>query len=210
MKRAFTLIELMVAFGVSCMLLGVFYFYFFGLGGTHLKAQQKDFLNKFATNALERIVRELRMATEFVEVGPDLVKFRRYHVSLGSEEEAQEYTGEKPEIETVTFRRREIEKAVVWEKQIGLGKFETQFTVDSMEPEVFTFYALDRTDPEKDRFPMMHAFDFSQHIGSDLDRIVLVTIRFDMKLQRDALQVQTRVSLPALFSHIMQPAWNAE
>ncbi|MBI4872413.1 MAG: prepilin-type N-terminal cleavage/methylation domain-containing protein [Candidatus Riflebacteria bacterium] len=210
MKRGFTLIELSVATGVGMMLIGVIYFIYFGLVRTSARAEDKETLNKVANVQLERMVRELRQADAILSVKPDELRFRKFRTGSAAEEESHEYTGEKPEFDTVTFSVKAGENDVSVLRAENLDKPSLMFTVQKCDPEVFTAYVQAEADPEKEELPRIHRFDPVQQISRELPRIVLIRIHLDMAQLNDALDLRTAVALPAVLARLRQPNWNSE
>ncbi|MBI3894272.1 MAG: prepilin-type N-terminal cleavage/methylation domain-containing protein [Candidatus Wallbacteria bacterium] len=210
MRRAFTLIELMVSFGVSVMLLGSIWFFHFGGLDTWRRGQQKEILNELSNTALERMVRELRMAESVTAVKANGIEFQKYHVGSPAEEDAHAYTGEKPVLETIRYELVRGERNVRLERAVGLEKGQTVFVVEKCEPEIFTAWVLEERDLEKDDDVKMHPFDFTQQNGDEVKRIVLIGLTLKLAQQSDSLEIRTKVSLPSVYTRLMQPGWNTE
>lgn len=210
MKRAFTLIELIVAFGVSVMLIGTIYFYFFGVIHTHARAQEKELLNEAANHALERMVRELRMTESLESIRPDEIVFKKYHTGSAEEEEAREFTGEKPVLDTITYKLKKTEKSHRLERRLNMEQETTVFSVEACGPDIFTGFVLEERDPDKGDTPRYHLFDPTQQASGELARVVMINLRLKLSQANDTLDIRTRVSLPAPYARLMQPAWNAD
>ncbi|MBI2943985.1 MAG: type II secretion system protein [Candidatus Wallbacteria bacterium] len=211
MKRAFTLIELLVSFGVSVVLLISIWFFYHGGSRTWKGGEQKEIVNGLANTALERMVRELRMAQSVVAVRSNAIEFQKFHVGTASEEEGHTYTGERPVLETIRYELvKQSEKMCRLDRAVGLEKAVPIFRVEQCDPEIFTAWVLEERDLEKDDNVRMHPFDFTQQIGGDVSRIVLVGIRLKISQQTDNLEILTKASLPSVYARLLQPGWNTE
>lgn len=211
-RRGFTLLEVIIAMGVSSVLFVVIWFFFQGLMGANRKTEDRLELNQRCQNQLERIARELQLAVEFTALRPDEITFRRPEVRRWKEsgyEVNMDLSSRK--FETVTYRRFEKDggRVVALQRIEGMGLPEDLIEADKIEKEIFRGWVMPKGAEETPHeVPDMQVYRADRDVRSDLERIPLVRIRFQMAKGKDRIDILTKAFIPPIYAQIVQPAWN--
>lgn len=211
-RRGFTLLEVLIAMGVSSMLIVAVYFFFTGMMRTGKKSENRLELNQIAEIALERMVRELQLAVEMVDVKPDKISFRRPRISRFQSKDGYEVNMDLTtrRFETVTFKRRKLgPKRFVLERKMGLRPPEALLTVNELDEAIFTGWVMPKGSAETPHeVPDLVPYDRMRGVSSDLKRIPLLKIRLKMGLGRDRIDIVTKAFVPPIYARIIQPNYN--
>ncbi len=210
---AFTLIELLIAFAISTILLMVIYLFYISTVKVGYKTGDMAILNMVAENKLELMCRELREAVSLVKLTPSQLSFTRYVYPEGDELSAQDLRTRREQ--TVTYRlTRENGKAVLL-RQEDYELSRELFRVDECTHAIFKGYVLEL--PSVDDVKHMegslvrrrfHLFDPLTQDTAELARIVLVEITLNLKDGGDSLRLRTKVALPLVLERLLEPDWN--
>lgn len=213
--RGFTLLEVLIAFAIGTTLTGVIYFFYLGLIQTGAKAKERLFLNQVAEIELERIVRELQLAVRFRTLKGDEISFQRPQIDRwGDNETGFEVNMDlkSRRFENVTYRRvADVNgKWAGLERKVGLDHPVRLFTVEKLSPEIFQGWVFPRGAEENPHeVADMEVYRPNRDVKSDLERIPLVRIRFDMENGKDRIEIQTKAFIPPIYAQIVQPNWNS-
>ncbi|MBI4863718.1 MAG: hypothetical protein HY815_26175 [Candidatus Riflebacteria bacterium] len=207
--RAFTLLEVLMAFLSGSILIGIIYFFFFGMYRTSGKALDKMDLNGIAELAIDTLTRDLRMTYTFNEVKPDRLTIQR----LPGEEiqSGQGFSVDQLHLKAVEYalvKGEQRAKLVRKEGMADAGK--VIFEVDDAAKEIFTAYVLDVPQEKGDQFPRFHVFDTVGQPSGELKRITLVRVSLALKIANDRIHVISKVFLPLAYNNTLQANWNVE
>lgn len=215
-SRAFTLVELLIAFAISTVLLGVIWYFFLGFQGLGERGKGKLELNQYAELAMENLVRDCRMAEAVLELRPDRLRIERS--TLPDDLPYQHLAFRSRVVETVTYDvLREGGKAA-FRRAVGFEQPRVLFRVDDCGKEVFQGLVMEAMPGiverkklgEKFYWPKLSSFDPVGQSSSDLKRIVLLRVGFDLELRKDTISLVSKVFLPSVHQKITQQDWNAE
>lgn len=214
-RRAFTLIELLIAFAISTVLLGAIYIFYVGIMKTGGKTRKMAFLNMKVDNKLEKLTRDLKSAIEILELHPRQIRLKRYKLPKG---ELRSVDLETKRYETIEYRMEEREGRFVFFRQRGFENPKELFRVRECNEEIFRGYVLIPTASKNggkhsdgvDDFPQFEIFDTVSQSSTKVQRIPLVKITFDLATATDDIHVVSKVFIPQVFARIVEPDWNAE
>lgn len=205
-RRGFTLLEVLMAFGVSSMLLGVVYFFYFGLLKTGNVSNQKMDLNDISERALVTLTNDLRNAVAFTEFRPHRIAFQRLSNERITQEEMGgqlsmhivEYELTKEKGQKVKLVRREPNAT-----ELKLGSHDV-IQMDDAESAVFTGYVYDLPNEKEDTVPNFHVFDHVPQSSAELGRITMCRVSFDFKVGDTRAQLVSKVFLPLAHNNVVQ------
>lgn len=214
-RRGFTLLEVLIAMGVSSMLVVAVYFFYMGMVRTGVKSENRLELNQFAEIALERLVRELQLAVEMKELKPDQITFRRPRVDVFKSDSDEGYEVNMNlstlQFENVVYRRREEDggKRVKFQRILGLKQPETLFEVDELDKNIFSGWVIPKgSEDSPHEVPDMRLYTPLVASSSDLERIPLIKIRLKMRKERDRIDIVSKAFVPPVYARIIQPNYN--
>jgi len=212
--RAFTLIELLIAFAVSTVLLGAIYFFYIGFlhGSTATGAMAIRDMD--VDTALDGMRRDLALAVQVLELHPRQIRFKRRKLPRGA---LGAMDLETRQLETVEYRVAKREGMNVLMVQVGFETPVELFKVRECGEEVFRGYVL-QPPPEPGKkgeftpasFPRFRIFDTVTQSSSDVSRIPLVRITLRLSDGGDRLDVVTKVFMTQVYASLVEPDWNAE
>lgn len=211
-RPGFTILEVMICVGIGSMLINVIYFFYTNFYKVGTKTQERLALNELAELKLDRCVRELQLAVEFLEFKSDSITFRRPAAKILEEgAKFQINMGARArKFERVTFRRYENKQGKIeFQRRIGFDDPEVLFTVDRLDPEIFRGWVIP-SEKEGRREDTLRIYDKFKGFRSDLERIPLIRIRFKMKLGQDSIEILTKAFIPPIHAKIQQPFWNED
>lgn len=215
-RRAFTLVELLIAFAISTVLLGVIWYFFLGFQGLGERGKGKLELNQYAELAMENLVRDMRMAEAVLELRPDRLRIERS--ALPENLPYQQLAFRSRVVETVTYEVVREERFVSFRRSVGFGDPRELFRVDDCGKEVFEGLVLQNMPSIAERqkmgdaffWPKLEPFEALGQSSSDLKRIILLRVSFDLKLKKDSISLVSKVFLPSVYQRVTQKDWNPE
>jgi hypothetical protein len=209
-RRAFTLLEVLMAFGAGSMLLGIIYFFHFGLVKTWSKTTDKLDLTTVAEVGLETLTRDLRMTHHVSEIKPDRILISKLPAQAVENQES--FSAENLRLIAIEyFIRKDAKGHSSLLRRQGLGgKDQLIFEVPDVRTDVFTAYVLDLPKDKNDPFPRFHAFDAQTHPSGDLPRITLIRIHLSLKGTTETVDLVSKVFLPVAHANVLQGDWNVE
>jgi hypothetical protein len=209
MRKAFTLLEVLMAFGAGSILLGVIYFFHFGLMNTWKITTDKLDLNNVAEITLETLVRDLRMTYRITEFKPDHLILQR----LPSEPtpSSDGFSLDRLQLLSIEYILKKEGRRSVLVRRQGLGDEGRRiFDVEDAQKEIFTAYVLDLPRQKGDPFPRFHVFDAFSHPSEELPRISMVRIHLGFKGVADHIDLVSKVFLPICYNNVLQANWSLE
>jgi prepilin-type N-terminal cleavage/methylation domain-containing protein len=211
-RRGFTLLELLMAFGVSTILLATVYFFYFGILKMNTGGMARIELNQIAETTLLRLTADLRMAYRFTEIRPHRLVLQRLPASAITSDELSNVNG--PPLTTVEYELVKLDKL----KKVQLQRRENQavtpdevFTLDYADYEIFKGFVLDMPVDKEDTMPKFHVFDHVQQPSGDLQKIALMRISLHLGVgPTDKFHLVSKVYMPFIHNATLQGNWNLE
>jgi len=208
-RSAFTLIEVLMAFGAGSILLAVIYFFHFGLVKTWSKTTDKLDLNTRAEVALETITRDLRMAHHITELKSDQLIMQK----LPSEavQSWEGFSRDNLRLVSIEYLLKKDGNHTCLIRRLGLGDAGLKlFDVPEASKEIFTGYVLDLPKEKGDPFPRFHLFDMLAQPSGELPKVTLVSVRLALKTPAESIELISKVHLPVAHANVLQADWNVE
>jgi hypothetical protein len=210
-RKAFTLIEVLMAFGTGAMLIAVIYFFHFGLMKTGSMAADRIDMTRTAELVIDTIAQDLQMAYELTELKPDNLVMK----CLPAE----------PVLSGQSFAPRDLQLNRV-EYAVVKGKYNNRWSVvrkrlaeeaghvlaeaSEIDKDLFMGYVLDLPQDKKDQFPKYHLYDSVGNPVAELKRVSLVRINLRIKEQRSAIHMVAKTFLPVAYNNTVQADWNIQ
>jgi len=210
--KAFTLIELLIAFSISTILLGAIYFFYISFVKTGNKTRGMAILNMVVNNKLERISKDLKYAVELTALYPDRISFKRQKLPDG---ELSVFDLESTKFETIEYSVKKEDGVVNFYRQSGFDSPEKMFNVRQCNSEVFRGYVLmaereQNSSLKKLPFPSFRTFDTHSQNSTDLARIPIIKISMELQTRVDKIFMVSKVFMPMIYSRLVEPDWNTE
>lgn len=212
-RRGFTLLEVLMAFGASSILLAVVYFFFFGMQKTSTGSLEKFDINATTNVALNSIMSDLRNAYTFSE-------FRPHHIVM------QRLPGQpisSDEIAAIgNLHLHAVEYEIIQEKDGHARLYRREpalltndanraiIEVDEANLNMFTGYVYDRPTDKEDSIPKFHIFDTVAQPSVDLPRITMVKLRMEFRVGKTRSALVSKVFLPIAHNNTVQGDWTVE
>ena len=204
-RRGFTLLEVLMAFGVSSMLLGIVYFFYFGIIKTGTRTGQKIDLNDLAERALVTITNDLRNAASFTEFRPGRIVFQRLaNAPITTEEMTGALSLHAVEYELVKEKGKHAKLERREPNALGADAQHTVIEMDDCGDNIFTGFVYDSPTEKEDTVPNFHVFNHQVQTSSELPRITLVRVMFDLKVGDQRMQMVSKVFLPLAHNNVVQ------
>jgi len=208
-SRAFTLIEVLMAFAAGSILIGIIYFFHFGLIKTWNRTSDKLDLNSIAGIVLDTFARDLRMTYRISELRPDHLILQRF-----PSEPVQSWEGfglDNLQLTTWEYLfRKEGERSVFIRRQ-GIGDVgRPLFDVANARKDIFTGYVLNLPRDKGDPFPRFNVFKTEDQSPAELKRVTLMRIHLNLKAGTDQVDLVSKIFLPIIYGNVLQPDWNVE
>ena len=210
--KAFTLIELLIAFSISTILLGSIYFFYISFVKTGSKTREMAFLNMDANNELEKLGRELKYAVEITALYPDRIQFKRQKLPPG---ELSVLDLETSKLETIEYKIVFKEGRAHIMKQVGLSAPKSILRVNNCNKDVFKGYVLSSAEGDNFKgkdlpFPSFTPYDSRTQNSNELNRIPIVKLTFELENRNDKVCFIGKVFMPVIYSRLVEPDWNEQ
>jgi prepilin-type N-terminal cleavage/methylation domain-containing protein len=210
-RRGFTLLELLMAFGVSTILLATIYFFYFGILKTTTGGTAKIELNQICETTLQNLMNDLRLGYRFSELRPHRFVIQRVPAAPITSDELSNLSGVPLlPIEYDLVRDDKTRKTTLFRRESQAERGKEIFTVDECDPEIFKGYVLDLPQEKDDTMPKFHVFDTQTQPSGDLGKIALVRISLKLGVGADKIAVVSKAYLPFVHNATLQGNWNLE
>ncbi len=197
-RRAFTLVELLLAMSLTILVGGVMYLLQTQGLSTVAKGTTRLTLQSELRRKMERLVTDLRGAKEVLEVRPDFLKISRFP-DRGQDED------EIPPLVVVTYHVERTEKrAVLVRAERGEAPVEI-LSADHIGEGIFRPFFVDHL---PDGGPQFTPFDMRVNDSDQRRRITFLRIQLRMRQGRESITLTTAVTLRIAHSRLLQPAWH--
>jgi hypothetical protein len=210
-RRAFTLLEVLMAFGAGSLLIGVIYFFHFGMLHTNRETVDIIYLNERSELARNQIANDLRMTYYLTELKPDRIVLHRLPaVPIGSDER---FALDRLRLITVEYSlaRKDRENKTSLLRREGIASdARSLFDVDWAAPDVFSGFVYILPREKGDPVPRFRVFDPVQQSSTDLRRITMVRTSLNLKLGKRSIHLVGKTFVPLAFTNTLQAHWNIE
>ncbi|RCK81714.1 MAG: hypothetical protein OZSIB_0848 [Candidatus Ozemobacter sibiricus] len=197
-RRAFTLVELLLAMSLTILVGGVMYLLQTQGLSTVAKGTTRLTLQSELRRKMERLVTDLRAAKEILEIRPDYLKISRFPDRTLDDEEI-------PTPVVVTYQVERSEKrAVLIRTERGEPPVEI-LSADHIGEEIFRPFFMDQT---PDGGPQFTPFDMHVNDSGQRRRITFLRIQLRLRQGRESITLTTAVTLRTAHSRLLQPAWH--
>jgi len=211
-------VELLIAFGISTVILGVIWYFFLGFQNFGERGKSKLELNQVSEIGMETFIRDLRMADQVLELKRDRIRFER--AAPPENLPYQHLAFSSRVVETVEYymTNKERDNRYHFRKVVGLGLPEDVFVVDTASDEVFEGLVMQplpslgeiKKGGDDVAWPTFKPYDVLGGSSGDLRRVVLVRVTFDLGLKKDRIALTSKVFLPTVYQGIVQKDWNPD
>lgn len=212
-RRGFTLLEVLMAFGAGSILLGVVYFFYFGILKTTVDAGSKIDLNDVSERALMTITNDLRNTYAFTEFRPNRIVLQRLpQDAISSEEMASIGSMHLHAVEYEIVQEKDQRAKLMRREPNGVGAEAEKrvIDVDEAKLDMFTGYVYDQPTEKDDTVPRFHVFDHQTQSTGELPRITLVRVSLDFRQGKTNMQLVSKVFLPIAHNNTVHGNWNVE
>lgn len=198
-KKAFTLIEVMIAITLTASILSVAYTFYFFSNRTFSKGMDKIEIQKKVRGALGRISADLRSAKEIIKAEKNCLEFKKF-------------IDEREEQAHINLSGDTLSRTIKYElkKKDGAGDV-LVMSVDNKENEIMKFDSIADGIFEAYTYNNEDALiQFDGRINDSIQRskISLVRIKFKIKQAKAEVDLSTSVNLRYLYGFKQQPFWN--
>ena len=204
-RRGFTLLEVLMAFGASSILLLSVYFFYFGILKTGISSGQKIDLNDISERAIVSLTNDLRNATAFTEFRPNQIVFQRLAPApITSEEMAGTVNQYTVSYELVKEKGKGARLLRKEPNALGNEAEKLLIQMDDSADGLFTGFVYDPPTEKDDTVPKFHVFNTQVQTSSELPRITLVRVSFDFKVGETRMQLVSKIFLPVAHNNVVQ------
>jgi len=196
-----------MAFAAGSVLSGIILFFYFGLTKTTSDASGKLALTTSSEVVMENLYHDLRSATA-IEV------LRPYELSLSCVDAKANLqdtlNGDSSVFTNITYLREELGTEFVIRRTIGKMDSKVLMRADTIAENIFTGYVYLLPEKAEDPVPRYKKFDVISQPSSQKPGITLVGVHLKAVLQKQAIEVMTKVHLPMIYNNFIQSNWNEE
>lgn len=204
-RKGFTLLEVLMAFGASSILLLSVYFFYFGILKTGIFSQQKIDLNDICERAIVSLTNDLRNAVAFTEFRGNLIVFRRLAAApITSDEMAGTVNTFTVSYELVKEKGKAAKLVRKEPNALGNEAERVVIQMDDSADAIFTGYVYDPPTEKDDTVPKFHVFNAQIQTSSELPRITLVRVGLDFRVGETKMQLVSKVFLPVAHNNVVQ------
>lgn len=204
-RKGFTLLEVLMAFGVSSMLLGIVYFFYFGIIKTGTNSQQRIDLNDLCERTIVTLTNDLRNAAEITELRPHRLVFQRLaNAPISSDEMSGTLNLHSVEYELVKEKGKRARLERREPNAMGLESKRTVVEIDDAKENIFTGFVYDLPSEKDDTVPKFHVFAHQVQTSSELPRITMVRVGLDYKVGDTRMQLVSKIFLPLAHNNVVQ------
>lgn len=210
-RRGFTLLEVLMAFGAASILLGVVYFFYFGILKTSHGAQQKMDLNDISERALVTLTNDLRNAYAFTEFRPNRIVFQRLpNQPISPDEMASIGSLNLHAVEYELVKEKDKKPVLIRREPNALDNQQEKRVIDmdDASSDLFSGFVYDQPADKDDSVPRFHVFDHQTQPSGELPRITLVRVSMDFKVGDTRMQLVSKVFLPIAHNNVVQGSSN--
>jgi hypothetical protein len=191
-------------------LIGVIYFFHFGLLKTGTVAADRIDMTRIAELAMDTIAQDLQMCYELTDFKPDDIVMK----CLPPEPvlAGQSFAPRDLQLNTVEYvlrKTRSNRYQLVRRKGIDDAG---RIIVDAGEinKDLFLGYVLDLPQDKNDQFPKYHVYDSVANPTAELKRVSLVRLNLMIKEQRTSIHTVSKTFLPVAYNNTVQADWNVQ
>ncbi len=210
-RKAFTLIEVLMAFGTGAMLIAIIYFFHFGLMKTSTMAVDRIDMTRTAELVIDTIAQDLQMVYELTELkGNNLVMKCLPPEPVLSGQSFAPRDLQFNRVEYVLAKGKNNKTVQLIRKRSIEDEGHVLAEATEIDKDLFQGYVLDLPQDKKDQFPKYHLYDSVSNPTAELKRVSLVRINLLIKEQRSAIHMVTKTFLPVAYNNTVQADWNIQ
>lgn len=204
-RKGFTLLEVLMAFGASSILLLSVYFFYFGILKTGVFSGQKIDLNDICERGIVALTNDLRNAVAFTEFRQNHIVFQRLAAApISSEEMAGTVNTFTVAYELVKEKGKPTRLMRREPNALGNEAERMVIQMDEAADALFTGYVYDPPTEKDDTVPKFHVFNTQVQTSSELPRITLVRVGLDFRVGETKMQLVSKVFLPVAHNNVVQ------
>ena len=209
-NRAFTLIELLIAFAISTVLAGAIYLFYLNFITVDNRTRLMVEIDRSADLFLEKFYQDLRRAEEILSLHGNEITFRQRVLPKG---ELSQSDLEQKIYHRVSYEAKNDKGRFTIERTEGLAAPKKVLECSKGNLEIFRGFTFVQSEKYKAiEKPIFKEFDALNQSSIEVARIALVSVKlklFQRKLDKP-LKVQSKVFLPNVYARLVEPGWNSE
>jgi len=206
-KRGFTIAEVLIASAIAAILMTTIYgLYSFGMRVSN-KGLDETSLQMEIRTLLSDMVENLHTATEIIEFKPNKILFKRFFKKTGND--LQVYGDNNTQIIGYEITR-EDGKGVI-KKIIDIDGHQVVRAMEIDENAFIGYMEEERIKEKAGKKIKTRSFvPFDTFMGDSKERgnISLIRVHLKLKQKKEIVDVITKVELPYIHGHILEPNWN--
>ncbi len=200
MKKAFTLVELLMGMSLTILVAGILYLMQSTGVSTVNKGATQLLLTSEVRNKMEIIIKDLRNAKEILEIKPDYLKLRTYKYTIDKQDPGEDA------LVTVEYEvERTPKRNVLWRSE-NRENPDRLLTFDEINSDIFKPY-FELNNEESETGWRYYPYDMVSNDSWQRTRISFVRVLLKFKQGKEEAALQTSVTLKPAMSRIRQPNW---
>ncbi len=195
MKKAFTLVELMIVSTIMIMVGGIIYTFYMNVTRIYHRGSTALLQVQDSQTVLEMMSRELRSASELIKFGPRAIVFQKFYDEVDPNKEDPAGDLNKIRVKTVQFR--------VVQDRSGSYRFQRKEELEPFEP-FQPGFASKFLDPNVFRAWTLSGGDYLPYKpkAGDPSKIPMIEVRLTLRDPSNPLVLFKKIFLPAPFGRL--------